>query len=330
MKRAQIIFAALAFAGHLHAEEVRDIPLEKCSASQVLMAIDFASLARYTKAREATVGMWHKLTALSEKHPNAPPDRPVGDSLTRTEADNFTNVSSQIAVSNMYSLAESRLQRDTNVLQKMLEASANLLYEDKLPDEKSSDFKYYRYLGALREAYVGLTHPDAKNTAECSLDLAFQRDLNDRFKQAASKLEDSRQYLELLGLRTKYGLADGIAFDPDKLSKSDAARLPELQRYVQSSVSRMQYYSTDISDLRYFAEMVQLQFDEQKAEILQLGPSRDRADFTQLRAAKFNTLSKPMQMVWNLWDHIDGETPSQAVKDFKMIAETLHGGSPKP
>jgi hypothetical protein len=93
MKRVYCVAVALAFAGSAHAGEVRDIPLEKCSAGQVLMVMHFDSLERSVKAGEASIVMWGKLTAIAARHPNAPADRPIGDSLTGPERDEFANVS---------------------------------------------------------------------------------------------------------------------------------------------------------------------------------------------------------------------------------------------
>lgn len=312
------------------AEEVKDIPLDKCNAMEALMTINIAALHREVEESKISGVWWHKQVALVDKHPEAKPGRPVSEVLSKEEATEFNRLSSQILVSNYYLLAESRLQRDTTVMMDMLDAAVALRDKHTEPQKGTPEYKYYTYIASLMEVFRALEHPDVKNTAECSLDLALQRDGAAAMKAMGVTIMKDPKFRELLNLRTKYGLPEGAEFDKTKMLKADANRLPALQKYVGELLSDIQLYEKNISNMRYFAETVQFEFEAQKSDILFLGPSRDNSEFNKRQAERYSKLSKPMQLSLNLWFYIDTEIPSQRTKGSQLIVDEMKKYPVKP
>jgi hypothetical protein len=327
-RRAIVVYVVLLCGSVAHADGIQDIPLAKCSGPQVMMATDMAALDRDVKARKSSLAFWGKLQAISSKHPEASPDRPLENFLTKEESTAFAQASAQIAVSNYYLLAETRLRRDMRVMDEMWVAAANLRDGGTLPDENSPEFRPYKYLGVMRQLFKGPEHSATRNTAECSIDLALQFDTKKGSESLATSINEAPQYLQILGLRAKYRVPEGAQLDASKLSLADAQTLIGLQKWVGEAVGRGQWFVTDMSNLRYYADMVQLQFEELKAEVLQLGPSSDMAEFDKLRTARFDTLNPTMQAAWKLWEYIDNEIPSEQAKLIDATNEIMHKKAP--
>ena len=291
------------------ADEVKDIRLDKCNAPTVLMTLHYGAVQRAAKAAEPATRMLNEIRALTAKHKDARPDRPISEALTKEESAQFATLSGQLAVSGYYELAESRLERDMSLMDTLLETAGKLRDNKPLPSESAPEAQYYGYLGAMREVFKDLYHPEPRNKAECSLDMALEREAG----AAVAAITDSTEYLELLGLRSKYGIPNGAQFDISKLSASDAARLPRLQESVGARASRAKVYDQDISNLRYFAEIIALEFEGQKSDILQLGAS-PATEYNKLQKARYAGLSPVFQKGLNLWFYIDNALPSDASK----------------
>lgn len=293
----------------VRADEVKDIPPDKCDAQTVLNTLQSGAVQRTAKASESTMRMLAQMQEIVAKHKDAPPDRPMLDSLTNDEAAQFESLSGQLLVSGYYQLAESRLERDMGLMTNLLETAGKLNAGAPLPSETSPEAQFYGYLGALREVFKGQNHPEPKSKDACSLDLALERAAS----AAVAAIAESTEYLELLGLQAKYGIPNGAQFDVSKLSAADMARLQGLRESLGGRASRVKLYDQDISNLRYFAEVIALEFEGQKSDILQLGAS-PTAEYDKLQKARYASLRPPMQKGLNVWFFIDNAMPSEASK----------------
>ncbi len=328
IKSALAAVAAMAICGAASADAVSDIPLEKCTPGQVLMTIHYSATKRELPVDESNLDRWHRLQELTNKHPKAG-TRPIAEILNKSELEVFNRISDQIAVANYYLLAESRLKRDALVLMDMVDAATNLRDGKALPDAKAPQSRPYNYLAVLRELLKEQKFPEVKIKEECSFNLALERE-SDRTRAAArSSLDNSPELKELLALREKYHLSDGANFAATKLSQADATRLndvqPKVARYITSNIE----YIKTLDNLKYLGDVVRMQYEAQKSDALQVGPTKDMSEFDKLQKARFQSLAPHIQKIVNFWYYIDAEIPSEQTKTAMSIVEIYKQNAPK-
>jgi hypothetical protein len=314
------LLVAMTGAGPLHAEEIGEIPRDKCTPPKVVMAQDMAALDRTIAAGKASVQLWNKIEALVQKHPEAA-NRPIGAVLTAQESEEFNRTSERIASNNLYRLAESRLERDSTVMLGMLDAARKMKDGARVPPQTAPEWKYYAYLAALRDTFQGEEMKPPGDRSRCSFALAFFTDSDD----AAATLTSSREVRDFEALRVKYGISDSAPADVGRMSAADATRWKELRTFFAEAVPRNANYLTDLYGIWQFSQMASLQYEMQKAEILTYGGAADPAQIEQNRTGRYNALSKQMQTTWNIWRYVDNQVPAQFANDLRELKKAQGG-----
>jgi hypothetical protein len=304
----------------LHAEEISDIPADKCTAATVVMAQHMAALNRTIVAGHAAVQLWGKIQALAEKHPEAG-SRPIGAVLSKAEAEEFSRTSERIASSNVYRLAESRVERDSSVMLEMLDAARKLKEGAPVPQQSAPEWKYYAFLAALRDTFNGEEMKAPADRARCSLALAFYTDT----ANAATSLTSSPQVREFGALTTRYGITKSTPADERKMTAADAVRFQELRSWLAEVIPRNENYLTDLYAIWQFSQMANLQYEMQKAELLTYGGAAGQGQIEKSRTTRYNTLTKQMQTTWNIWRYVDKEVPAQFVKEVRDLQNVQSG-----
>jgi hypothetical protein len=318
--------AIVVLGGAAQGQEVSDVSLAQCETGRVLVKLSLDSLKRANDTGGRIAANWQQLGAISARHPEAPPDQPIQRALTKDEVAEFERVSGQIAVENLYALAESRRERDANVMMDMLTAAGAIRDGAAVPPAGSAAAEPYVYLLRLANALTnGPAHPDNRAPQVCSLDLALQLESGRSLVRDGEKLTSTPEYLELLGLRAKYGIPEGASIDVSKLSATDAERKPKLEAAIRGGVERLRFYDGAIGSVRFFADMSAIQYDELKSEALELGGSNNIAEFNALRGARRARLPNYMQAVWDAWDSIDAQAPSAKAKESAMVGAIVKG-----
>ncbi len=65
-----------------------------------------------------------------------------------------------------------------------------------------------------------------------------------------------------------------------------------------------------------------MQYEWQRANILQLGATKDTSQYDKADAARYAALSFNMQQIVNVWRHLDEEFPSRATRDARMVVDS--------
>lgn len=316
MKHTSLFLIGLFMAALVHAENIADVPLEKCSPGQVLMKMNFNAMGQYQSAFKTNNARWHQLQALSELHPGSE-NKSMDQLLTKDELADFSKNSDQIAVTNYYLLAESRVVRDTLMMMNVLEANEVVRDGKPIPDAASPDAKRYMYLARMLFALKEDEHPPVKNTAECSLNLALQLEAD----KEANRVANSKEYRELITIRTKYRMPDGASFDTVKLSPADSKRVEVLGPRIAKLVSNAKGYMSVLNALMYYGDAMIVEYEGQKSDTLNQGAAKDMKGYDALQKARYQSLSPVMQRFMDFWFFIDNDTPSDAVKYFQSVKE---------
>lgn len=324
------VMLLLSSAGAGEIVPVSNLPLDLCTSQTVMMQTHFEALGREVKTREAMMPALNKVQALASKYSmGAKAGQPLGELMNVADAAEFSTMSAQILTANLYILAESRLQRDMKVLSQMQLLAVK---QHDSPDfglkEGSAEYNPFRYLGALSVIFKDVEHPATKNQAECSLSLALEREANAAFANFQQILSSSRELAELMQIRAKYRVPNGVPLDRSRLTPAEAARVPTLERVAAALMAGQAPFYQDMSDLRYFADVIMMRYEAQKSDLLQQGGSADTAGYDAAETARYNAFSPPMQQASGLWRLMDKEMPSEQYKNTMMILEAI-GKAPK-
>jgi len=307
------------------ADEVNDIPLAKCTSQQVVMTIHFAALKRETKPSDIVIQNAQWMGNVAKKyHGIAKPSHPLSEYMTVDESAEFAQRRAQNLTISYSQLAESRLQRDMTQLSKMQElAELGWTKGKSLTSESDPDLRQYVYMYGVQKLFPDTEHPTSKNTQECSLDLAFERDAAAAFEQFKAKIQSSPEVSELFALRKKYDIPDGADFNPEAMTPQDRVRAPVLKAAFVKVLGAQQEYQANINALRYFADVMLMKYQWQREEILELGAAAGTAVYDKADAERYTRLSPQMQKVVNFWQNLDNEFPAQATKNALSIIDKI-------
>ncbi|WP_412548880.1 hypothetical protein Q2T91_20345 [Ralstonia pseudosolanacearum] len=321
MKRTIAFLAGvLTFGAAMSAEQLSEIPIQDCNPPNVLMRVGMGALDRWVPALKKNTELWHQLKALTDKQPDSQ-GKPVDKILTHDDVEQFEQITNQIAVSNYYLLAESRLERDANVLADMYVASQNIRDGKPLPKNDSPEIKPYVYLVKLMASLKGMDHPSVKNAAVCSVNLAFQLEGQRATKALQDQLAASQDFATVMALRQKYRIPEGSSAEGVQMSPPDTATFKDAGGKLSKLVNNHEGYLHSLSDLMFLAEIVDYQYEAQKSDVLQLGPVRDVAEFDRLDRERNQSLSSELRKTLEIWHYIDRNTPSQQMKNFQAMKE---------
>jgi len=322
---ALVIASTCVLPHSARADEVADIPLAKCNSQQVAMTIHFAALRREAKPSDTVIQNAQWMGNLAKKyHGIAKPNHPLSEYMTVGESAEFAQRRAQNVTISYSQLAESRLQRDMTQLSKMQElAELGWTKGKSLTSESDPDLRQYVYMYGVQKLFPDTEHPAPKNTQECSLDLAFERDAAAAFEQFKVKFQSSPEVSELLAMRKKYSVPDGADFNPDAMTPQDKARAPALKAAFGKIMGAQQEYQANINALRYFADVMLMKYQWQREEILELGAAAGTAVYDKADAERYAKLSPQMQQVVNFWQNLDNEFPSQATKNAQYIVDEI-------
>lgn len=321
-----LVIATTAALSHIaKADDGKDISLSNCTSQQVIMTIDFAALTRETKPSGTVIQNVEWMKKLAQKyHGIAKPNHPLSEYMTVSEAAEFAQRSAQNLTISYSQLAESRLQRDMTQLAKMQKlAELGLTKGKAVTSEKDPNFRQYVFMYGVQEIFPQTEHPASKNTLECSLDLAFEREAAAAFEQFTSKLQSSPEVSELFALRKKYNVQDGADFNLAVMTPQDNVRAPVLKAISIRLLRAQQEYQARITTLRYFADVMLMQYEWQREEILELGAAADTVMYDKADAERYGKLSPQVQKLVNLWQNLDREFPSRATKNAQSIVNAI-------
>jgi hypothetical protein len=313
---------ALAVCAHAAtaADPVAAISVEKCEPRQVLMAISFDSIQKTTELQRRAADRWDKLKVIVTRHPEAGPNRPISEVLSKQETADFENLSAQIGVTNMAALAESRHGRDADYMMRMMDAADTLRTGGTIPSSDPVAAQPFATIWAVAKVLKD-EHPQTKNHGECSLQLALEMETERRIDAAAGVLLGTPEFQRLQGLRTKYHLAEGQVFQPTAMAPNDAAQLAQIQSFAQQSTQRISMYRGAMDAIRFFADMSDLQVSGLQGEVLQVGGTRDYKEYDVLQRQRRGTLSPQMQGVWDAWIAVDSAVPSDEGKLLSTVGK---------
>lgn len=333
MRRWSVAVTLLAMVGASAAGEpvpVSELPLDLCTSQQVMMQTSLEALGREVKARQSMLPAIEKIGAFASKYSDvAKPGQPIGELMNAQEAADFSRASAQTFTLNMYILAESRLQRDMKVLSRMHQLVVK--HRDNpeyVPTKGSTEYYSFGYLAALTVLFKDTEHPPSKNKGECSLGLALEREADAALANFQQMFGNSREVAELTRIRRKYRAADGAPLDRSKLTTEEAAKVPTLERVVNALMSGQLPFYQDMSDLQYFADVMQMRYEAQKSDLLLQGGTADPSGYVAAEVARYKLLSPQMQQASDLWRLMDKEIPSDQYKNTMTILESI-GKAPR-
>ena len=211
-------FVVIAFAAHAFGAEppahrllsLAEVPLAKCIPKEALGRTAIESKRRDAAAAPRTLHLIDQMSKLVNQLPKS--QRPVSELMNSAQSTEFTQISSQLLIHQLNSLAESRLQRDVRVIGFGIEA----LEKAAAGNKKSSSTNDPKGDGA---ALIGLlrdelkkdndygTDPADKNT--CSLDLAMW--LKEKVHlDAMRRMLASSEFAQWSALRAKYTITGTV------------------------------------------------------------------------------------------------------------------------
>lgn len=315
---------AVGLLGNVAADEVKDIPLAKCTSLRVIMQIDYSALQRENKPSSTVIQNAEWMGNLAKKyHGIAKPNHPMSEYVTVEESAEFAQRSAQSLTISYSQLAESRLQRDMAQLSKMQElAELGLTKGKTVTSESDPDFRQYVYMYGVQQIFVDAEHPPVKNTQECSLDLAFQNESEAAYEQFKTKMQ-APDITELFALRQKYQVPDGSDFNLAVMTPQERARAPLIKAALLKLVNAQKKYQQNTTVLRYFADVMLMKYEWQRESILELGAAAGTAVYDKADAERYAKLNPQLQKVVNLWAQLDTEFPSRASKNAQYIVDHI-------
>lgn len=338
MKTTALLATLMVVATRVLAQDVGDIPLSECTTEKALMTAQFAALSRETTTAPAMLKAMDEFKNLADKYSrDGKPGQSIGELMTKADSIKFATLSSQTLTMRYYELAESRLQRDMGLLEELhamalkeRDQGLDLAHMNDLVRDghleagthrgMNRELLVYTYLNTLKEAFKNDDAPAARATGECSVGLALESENKVTYSVWLKQVELSSALKEIAGLRDKYNVAQGAGFESVKLSAEDAQRVAFLQPQVVTLFRPMSFFG-EMNGLRFFAEAAYLEYGWQKNDILQLGGSANASDYSKLDAARYAKLSLVQQRAINVWQHLDGDLPSQSMLDAETVAK---------
>jgi hypothetical protein len=265
-----------------------------------------------------------KIKALATKYQNkGRQGQAIGELFTPEDAGTFAALTSQGKTVRYYQLAESRLQRDSQMLLRMKKlAETDHSVGLNMSKETDPEFKPYLYMYSMRTVLKDVKPPPKPSEFVCSFDLAMDRDAGAAVAEMSERMKRSKEVVELLTLRSKYQVPDGAEMDSNRLTTAERTRLPALLKATGAILRGQSEYQENILGLRFFADVSQLMYEWQTEDILKLGAAGDLAEYDQADAARYAKLSPTLQQGVNVWHRMDKDFPSLVTKTDKQMNES--------
>jgi hypothetical protein len=253
------IFAICASANGTP-KSLAETPLAQCTPPQALGWMDVASVDREGDNVPQGRRQSEDMLALMKALPPGKDNVPVGQLMTPAQAVEFAKLSSQMRIYGYNHLAESRQQRDANVMGYAAVAIEKLRAgDDNLKSKYDPGGDGAGLVGLLREAakdYNADPRPPA-DMKTCSLDLA----LFIKEQAALSALKNLlalKEADELNALASKYNVTGKL--NPEKLPSPDREKAVWLLKAVGEPSGREFQAAQDWENLRRFAKVSMLRY----------------------------------------------------------------------
>ena len=245
---------------------------------------------------------------------------PIGKQMNPGQAKRFTQISSQMKIHNLNSLAESRLARDNPIIGITADAIEKLQNgQEGLKSKYDIKSDGAAVVALLRKALENQngTLPDPSVQTVCSLDLAlFLEQMG--ATMARRKLLESPEAKEAKALREKYNPQGPL--DPDKIPSPDKEKAVWLLKAVAEPASRLYNASVDWENVRRFARISQLAYTSLRADII-TGAGASDFDYNGSLGKVYASGDDATKNTINAWYVIERSVPPPILKRQKEIAQ---------
>lgn len=299
-------------------QTLADIPLNKCFPDQAIIATIMDALDREVSSGVFLKPVLRETLQIANKYPNIG-NHAIKEYLSKNDLVRMTELDTLTLNASIYQLGESWVQRDMDVIYKMLELARTERDNKVVPKPGEKDSNYMLYLLLLRVAFDGKPEDTSPIiTGQCNIDFALQQEDNKEIANVIDKVSKSPEMLELIQLRKKYGLADGQPINMASIPENKAKYVAGLNERVTDFLKRSNTYHIDLQNLRRLSKISRTRYEALRDDILKIGGKVDSTELDVLLKMRYASLSPEMQKTWNLWEHIDAEIPSQASKNAQQ------------
>jgi hypothetical protein len=306
---------------HQPPTSVAAIPVAKCTPDEVFGTIIYLSVGRAAAAAPQSIKQTEQMDKLMDQLPKS--NRPVGELMTPAQSAEFAQLSAQMRIHGLSSLAESAVERDATVMAWAAEAI------EKLRTAAPAATLRTKYdPGADGAALVGLMREALKNDKDtglappangvCSLDLALYNQELARLAEMR-KLAASDELKQYLALRAKYKVPEGVYMDAEKLPSPDREKAIWLDKAVGNRMPREFAATGDWQNLRLFAKVSELEYTTLRDDIITGSGAKDYDYDTGIKAAYKASNSATQHMI-NVWNVINKQVPSETQKMMRAMA----------
>jgi ABC-type amino acid transport substrate-binding protein len=251
---------------------------------------------------------------------------PIGDQLNSRQSAEFAELASQIRIHQFNHLAESRLQRDAEliasaaaVIEKLREGDSDGLASED-PNGHGLALIYLLRVAIEKDEQTLTGPPDAPT---CSLDSALSRGQQAAYA-SVNRLLNSSEAHQLDVLRKRYAASDQL--NPETLPSPDREKAIWLTKAVVEPSGREAVAVTDYENLRRFARVSALRYQEQRDAIIS-GAGSEKYDYGSGLRKLYSDADDLTKHTLNVWLLIDEKVPSTAAIEDQQKLEILRKAS---
>lgn len=294
-----------------------------CTTDNVIKKLIVESIKKQSEVLVNKLSALNKVKKIINSVKDKESKKPIGELLSVKDADAFSENSQRIGSMNMVHVIDSNYQRDLTTISHLTKLVDDFYYYDKLPDTKSQDAFYLELLLAWRQTMHKKTNIENNNSNQCTLDSAlYNKEIIHLTEMSKSNKEFIASWARYKQIMRKNNMKN---FDYDKLNHDDKHEVLMLREKVFLPMDKERLYVMDIMNIRHFAKISKIVYDSSQKDILNSGGDVDTVGRTINHLIKANQLNEEDQKMLYAWQILDEKIPSDAMKEFKMLAPAMPG-----
>jgi hypothetical protein len=301
-------------------EQVRALPLEKCTLDTVFMLTSEESSQLDLTMTGQQSELMQELGRISSAAKDK--SRPIGEQIDKSAVGNFERVSQRFGALNLSRMAESKRTNDLLLIRRMVEVADHDQRWGEILDKNHPDFELQQVLEAFRA--LAKTEPQSKPeiTAPadgfCSTDWALYKYEKPALDHMAS-LNLPAVYDQLKDIASRNQM-DHI--DREGLQRADKELF---DHFVQTAIqpgSADEQFAEDMENIRLMARLSGLRYESAKQDILSYGGDLNFIDRTLSEKAK--DFDKRSMLALGVWKQLDVTYPPPFMAQLKQLGDIMH------
>lgn len=290
---------------------VAALPIDRCELGEVAARLRLVSTDKMAAISEQVIPILEEISQLNSSATDS--SKSVGEQLSRDDVGRWAKLTQRFHTMNLSQMIESRVQRDLDVIEKLVIVADQEYRWHKIPNEDDPDYVYHAIIQLLR-MLAKVENTSESDTSVCSLNLAIHSLENEPMSRLHEGINQIDYFnSELDAILAKYGMTE---LDKSKLKSQDLEHVNGLINNIVLPLQVPRQFVADIENIKLMARASRIMYEENKQDIAFSGGDTKAIGMSLQRKMENGELDNNTQTAIGLWTKINEKIPCDFIKSM--------------